>query len=125
MRPLFLTILLCAALSASAQTLPSHEGERQRYSIQIDLGKAYLRGVCVMLMQADTIKASIVNEFGVSFIDFTYTPSNGKVRLLNVVAKLDKWYIRRILRKDIRGLMRNMEKGINRYKGLEVVRLEV
>ena len=119
MRPLFLTILLCAALSASAQTLPSHEGERQRYSIQIDLGKAYLSGVCVMLMQADTIKASIVNEFGVSVIDLAYTPSNGKVRLLNVIAKLDKWYIRRILRKDIRRLKSNMDKDIKRKKRKE------
>ena len=45
----------------------------------------------------------MINEFGAKAFDFTYT--NGKVKVLNVVAFLDKWYIRRVLRRDLKHIL--------------------
>ena len=95
MKHILLTLLLFTTLTAVAQSLPSAEGERQRYGIQIDFGKASVSGVCMMLMEDGMIKGSIVNEFGVSFLDFTYSPAADRVQLVSVIAMLDKWYIRK------------------------------
>jgi hypothetical protein len=116
MKHLLLTLLLFTTLTAVAQSLPSAEGERQRYGIQIDFGKASVSGVCMMLMEDGMIKGSIVNEFGVSFLDFTYSPAADRVQLVSVIAMLDKWYIRKTLRKDLRGLMHSLQKGETAYQ---------
>ena len=52
-----------------------------------------------MNVDADNIiVGTIVNEFGVKVFDFSY--ANGKVKIFNVIHQLDKWFIKRILRKD-------------------------
>lgn len=114
-----LTLLLAAgiAITAVAQPLPLKDGERQRREIQIDIGRACLSGILVMLQEDDTLKASVVNEFGVSFMDFTYSATNDKVKLVSLTARLDKWYIRRMLRRDLLQLIHRMQRGETTYKG--------
>lgn len=41
---------------------------------------------------------TVVNEFGVKVFDLVY--SNNRTKIINVLGPLDKWYIRRVLRKD-------------------------
>ena len=41
---------------------------------------------------------TIVNEYGVMAFDFMI--DNGKVKIINVIKPLDRWYIRKVLKKD-------------------------
>lgn len=68
-----LSFAFCLLL-VEAQTLPLDEGERARYSVQIDVKKAYISGICGMLFEDGKLKASVVNEFGLSAMDFEYNP---------------------------------------------------
>lgn len=46
------------------------------------------------------IVGSVVNEFGIHYFDFTSV--NNRVKVSNVFPAMDKWYIRRMLRNDLR-----------------------
>ena len=106
-------------LLAKAQTLPSDEGERARYSVQIDVKKAYISGICGMLFEDGKLKASVVNEFGLSAMDFEYNPQKDKVKIINVIKKLDHWYIKRVLKRDLRILLHNLEQGIYKHENVK------
>ena len=101
---------------AKAQTLPSSEGERARYSVQIDVKKAYISGICGMLFDEGKLKASVVNEFGFSAMDFEYDSQKDKVKIINIVKKLDHWYIKRVLKRDLRILIHNLKQGIYKHE---------
>ena len=101
---------------AKAQTLPSSEGERARYSVQIDVKKAYISGICGMLFEDGKLKASVVNEFGFSAMDFEYDSQKDKVKIINIVKKLDHWYIKRVLKRDLRILIHNLRQGICKHE---------
>ena len=96
--------------------LPMNDGERQRYDVQIDVRGAYISGVCMMLNDGGLIKATVVNEFGVTAISYTYDPVSGRVRLVSVMDMLDKWYIRRVLRRDLRHVMDGLRQDISTYE---------
>lgn len=105
-------------MSAQAQkTFPTEDGERTRYAATIEMPKGYISGVCIMLRESDDcVKGCFFNEFGISAIDFTYIPSKEKVKLHSVIAMLNKWYIRRVLRKDLRELIHCLQKGTTTYR---------
>ena len=128
MRKFLLSLfLMLTLLPVKAQTsLPMADGERMRYNTEIDFGRAYVSGVCLLLNDGgDTVKGSIVNEFGVSFMDFSYSLKKHKVRLHSVAGPLDKWYVRLALRRDLRGLMQAMQRGDSTYEaGKRVYRVE-
>ena len=106
-------------LLVEAQTLPSDEGESARYSVQIDVKKAYISGICGMLFEDGKLKASVVNEFGLSAMDFEYNPQKDKVKIINVIKKLDHWYIKRVLKRDLRILLHNLEQGIYKHENVK------
>lgn len=114
-----LLVLLLLSVSSelfSQVQFPDKNGERAKYDVKIDIRKAYISGVCMMMKDEGIVKASIVNEFGLSAVDFTYNPSKDKVKILNVMSKMDKWYIRRVLRKDLRNIMHQLPQGIYTYE---------
>lgn len=98
-RILVFLILSCCGFSLSATN---------RYAVQIDFQKAYISGVCIMHQEDDIVSASIMNEFGVSALAYRYDRKSGKVKILNIIKQLDKWYIRRVLKKDLRAIMKLM-----------------
>lgn len=73
-------------------------------------------GLCI-ISQADddTTVGTIVNEMGVKAFDFTY--AKGKAKVLNVIAPLNKWYIRKVLRGDMAFFLSNFRKGESANKG--------
>lgn len=73
-----------------------------RYAVTIDMGKASLTGIMLVRQDDKTIKGSMVNEFGVSAMDFVYYETRDKLKFRHVVSFMDKWYIRRVLRQDLR-----------------------
>lgn len=109
--------LLFLSLNINAQKeFPKNEGDRARYNVQIDFKKAYISGLCLMLMEDDIIKASVVNEFGVSALDYTYNPTKQKVKILKVMGKMNKWYIKKVLKRDLKQVMLNLPQGENTYE---------
>lgn len=66
-----------------------------------------MTGVCIMENASDgSLVSTLLTEMGVKIFDFTY--SNGKAKVMNVIAPLNKWYIRRVLRKDMQFIVENM-----------------
>lgn len=101
---LFLSsILAFFAFGLRAQDMPSDSTAMptQRYVFQIDTGKAGITGILIMRQDEDAVRGCMINEFGVSALDFVYSRKSRKVKLLSVVSFLDKWYIRPVLRKDL------------------------
>lgn len=77
-------------------------GGADRYRFMLESPKVSLTGIAIIVEGEDTIKGSIVNEFGISAIDFQYVKKKDKVKLVNVAGPLDRWYIRHTLRGDLR-----------------------
>ena len=76
-----LSITLFAAPAAHAQnTFPAKEGEKVRYSVQIDFGKAYLSGIGIMAYVDGEVLGSVFNEFGMSALSFSYNPQSSAQR---------------------------------------------
>ena len=72
---------------------------RCEYSVLMKIGQREVTGICILETDEDgNIAGTMINEFGIKAFDFTC--SGGKTRILNVMEPLDKWYIRRRLRKD-------------------------
>lgn len=99
----------------TASLLPLLKGNKEKFSVYIEIRKAYISGICILLHEGLEIKGSIFNEFGVSAIDFSYSIKKDKVKLHHVFKPLNKWYIKRILRKNLLSLIHNMQEGIPEY----------
>ena len=120
MRACLLWISLWAALwhtQAAAQSLlPNEEGERVVLSARVEMPRARLSGLCVVVCQEGKLRAGLVNEFGFTALAFRYDPATGKVKLTETAALLDKWYIRRTLRRDLRAVMQGLAAGQTEYR---------
>lgn len=102
---LFLSSLLAfSTANATATTLPTDSAtqDNPRYTFQIETPKGYVSGIMITDDRGDELIGSMVNEFGVSALDFAYSRDKDKVRILNAISFLNKWYIKRVLSKDIR-----------------------
>lgn len=82
-----------------------NEGDKTTYTVMIDFSKAYISGVGVFVRQEQKIVGSVFNEFGVSVLSFSYDTQKGKTKILNTIGFLKKWYIKRVLKRDINSLM--------------------
>ena len=104
-RCLLLSSLLWMAVVAVAADylLPLDEG-RQQYGVSITARGAEITGVCIVKTDAEGSRGAIVNEFGIHALDFMVSADRRKVKLLNVIAMMDRWYVRRVVKKDLRTL---------------------
>ncbi len=96
-----ISLLLCWFTAISAQ-------EKETYNIEIKTSRMTVSGLCRILYQEEETRGVIFNEFGITFAEFSYFPSNKRVKLHSVISFLNKWYIRKVLRKDISRLMRSL-----------------
>lgn len=87
------------------QTFPLNEGECVYYNFTMTSSRAEIRGLCILKLNGKVINASIMNDFGATFIDYSYQVKKLKVKLHYVVGQLDKWYIRRVLKRDLKKVM--------------------
>lgn len=100
-----LTIMLLASVKAFAGD------DSKQYNALIEMPKGSVSGICMLVQEGDTIKGAIVNEFGITAMDFYYLRSTDKVKLEHIIAMLDKWYIKKVLRKDLRELIHALKQG--------------
>lgn len=103
-------------LQAQKVTFPDSIGQKVRYAATIEMKKGYMSGICIMVNDEGLIKGSLFNEFGISALDFTYQPETRKIKLLSVIKMLNKWYIKRVLRKDLAQVMENLRQGKGEYR---------
>ena len=87
-----------------------------RYSAMIELPKAYVSGVCLLSERADTLTGCLFNEFGISALEFVRYPGQKKVKILSIVKMLDKWYVKRVLSRDIASLLDGLQQGRTTYR---------
>jgi hypothetical protein len=113
--------MLLSALSVSAQdssdSLFSFQGNTLKYNMSIQRKEMNITGICMMRRTGNDIIGSVVNEFGIKAFDFDYNIDKKKVKLNNVVGFINKWYIRKIIKGDLKYLFsygKNMEKDKNR-----------
>ena len=106
---LFLSLLM-GILSGHAETAEEYSGGPavERYAFRLDSGKAGISGILALSQREDVIIGSLVNEFGISAADFIYYKNKGKLKLLNVVSFLNKWYIKRVLSSDLKYMLESL-----------------
>ncbi len=104
------------SLMVQQSPLSDSIGCKTRYATTIELSKGYLSGITIMVREADVYHGVLFNEFGITALEFTYQPQTKKVELIEVIAMLDKWYIRRVLKNDLQHVMENLMKGNPTYK---------
>lgn len=110
-----LCVFLTAIHTEAQSLLPEKGGDRVRLSANIEMKGGYISGVCAMLRDDGQIKCSLFNEFGISALDFIYDTAKDKIKIMSAADFIDKWYIKRILKKDLKHIMHNMEEGRNTY----------
>lgn len=99
---------------ADQQPFADSIGSRAKYAATIEMQKGYISGICILASEPDNYRGVIFNEFGITAIEFTYAKK--KVKLENVIKMLDKWYIKRVLRRDLAQVVENLLNGISTYK---------
>lgn len=104
---------------------PTGAGERATYAVTLDFGRAHLTGLCIVKRLDNELVGTLLNEFGIRALDFRYDPQRGRVRLSNLLALLDSWYIRKTLRRDLSLLLQNaaLEAPLQR-RGRRLARLD-
>lgn len=95
-----LSLLTSVSFGAEADSVTIPDSLK-KHTFQIELSKGYVSGIMIVSEGEDNIMGSMINEFGVSAIDFSYNKKSGKIRLKNVIGFLNKWYIKMILKNDI------------------------
>lgn len=101
-------LLACPMLWAA----PTGEGDASssQYNLLMQARGHELTGIWIMETSADgSVVGTLINEFGVKAFDFLY--SGGKAQVQDVVGPLDRWYIRRVLRKDITFILSALPTG--------------
>ena len=112
-----LTFLTAHFSTVNAQVcFPSTQGEKAKYSAYIDMPQGYVSGVCVLFNEGTVIQGSLFNEFGITALSFSYDIKKEKIKLYSVVKLMDKWYIKKILKKDLKQLMKCLQKGESVYQ---------
>lgn len=94
-------LTVCNAFAASEIDTQTDAQETRKMAFRIEMQKGYVSGIMICAETEDVINGSLVNEFGISAIDFSYTKKKEKVKLINVGSFLNKWYIKQVLKNDI------------------------
>lgn len=97
---LFLSIF--CSFAASAAEVPEVESlPTQKCAFDITMERGHITGILITRCSGDTIVGTMINEFGVSALSFIYDTKRNKIKLQDVMAMLNKWYIKRVLKKDL------------------------
>lgn len=103
-------ILLCLSLTLSSVTYAQEgqpNGGSVKYSIQIDMGRAYVGGICIIKSDKSLLTASVVNEFGVSIVTCRYDLTKDKVKIVNSIKQLRGPFVKKVLKNDFKILLNN------------------
>lgn len=109
-------LLVAASFSASAQSLlPRKQSETVKLNTAINFPRGEMSGICALLYDGGTLKGCVFNEFGISALDFTYCPGTKKAKIVHAASMLNKWYIKRVLSRDLAAVLKGFERGDSVY----------
>jgi len=93
-------------------------GSKARYAATIEMGKGYVSGIFVLAVddEGKGYKGVLFNEFGITAMELTYGGPGTKVKFQHVIKMLDKWYIKRVLRKDMAHVIDHIFNGFSTYQ---------
>lgn len=105
----FILFILCVIPPLQGQQIVAFD-ERGIFenSVVVDMRGDRLSGILMVKKREGGMVGTLVNEFGIKAFDFEYNSavkgrlgSGKRVKLIDVVRFMDRWYIRRVLRRDI------------------------
>lgn len=91
--------------------------DTNEYSLLMSFKGHEISGICIIKnLTNNNAVGTIINEFGIKAFDFSYY--HGKVKLSNVIKPLNKWYIRKVLKKDFSFILENLrsDRDVNTKK---------
>lgn len=98
--------MLCVALLAQAgecdYLMHVDSAHLTHYRVQLQARNASLDGVCAIKLIDGSIKGVVVNDFGIKAFAFIISPDRKKVKLQDVIHMLDHWYIKRVIKNDLK-----------------------
>lgn len=103
---LFLSLLLACPAIRGEETADT--ASVRKYSFQLEMQRGGISGIMALLDEEGEIKGSLINEFGFSAVGFIYDRHTRKLRLVDVVSFLDRWYVRRVLQADLTRLVETL-----------------
>lgn len=128
MRTFLVFVSLCCCLCGWAQTsgpdslqqksvvvadslYPRKDSAVVKLQTLIEMPHGYISGICILSHRGDSISGAIFNEFGITAMEFRYALSSDEVELTSVLPMIDKWYIRGVVRKDLREVLHALRDG--------------
>jgi hypothetical protein len=96
-------------------TYPVNDGDKVHYNLQIEIRESCLSGICIMVNNEGTIASSIINEFGISLIDFTYSEKKNRIKIHSIIKPLNRWYIKRFIKRSLKEMINIMKSGGTEY----------
>lgn len=115
----FLSLCLSAQTMVGCRQMTT--GVMARYNTLIDFRGNGVSGICVLKLRDDgMLVGTLVNEFGIKAMDFTYSPTSGRVKLLNVIKFMDKWYIRKVVQQDLACMLSSKESTESKRRAVTV-----
>lgn len=107
---LLISLIFSLSLAKAGNThpfFPTNEGERREYTSTIQFNRNTLSGICIVKKEENKYIGTFINEFGIKAFDFIYDHKRKNVKILNTIEFLNKWYIKRVIRKDLKFLFTN------------------
>lgn len=104
---LFVSLLLTAVFGAKAQAryvIDVPDTGRVEYRFDMEARGASITGIAIVKHVNDSIKGVLINEFGIKALAFAVSPDRQQVSLSQLMPMIDKWYVRRVLKSDIKFL---------------------
>ena len=110
--------LLNIQINASAQSILKFESDSTYNSrLEIEIGQNEISGLCAMRVENGTYNGCIINEFGIKAFDFTYNVNSHKLKLIYVSPNINRWLIRKTLKKDLQQILASKsEFSTSKYK---------
>ena len=106
---LTISFLILTNLFQSVDAIPASDTlVRSEYNVMIKARGMDFNGICIMECNDEgLITGTIVSQMGPKIFDFTM--SGRRVRVFNVIEPLDRWFIRRRIRKDLSAILSDPE----------------
>ena len=96
---------------------------RQEFKMNISVKDADVSGILVMKVDSvGGIKCALMNEFGISALNFSVSTDRKQVELVNVISFLDKWYIRKVLKSDLEYLFSATKEDLDKENHSKLIR---
>ena len=89
--------------------LSAAQSSNSRYTVNIEIGNAYVSGICIMHEQEDAVTVSIMNEFGISALSYRY--DRDRIKIISMVRQLRKPGMKRVLKSDLKVIMKAISKS--------------